>query len=287
MIVGGGAIAAEMGHVFSAFGTDVTILQRSARLLMAEDVDVSTRCTELLAHRMHVRTDVTVTRVAPAGGAGISVDWTDAAGDAGTPPRAEVLLVATGRIPNTDRLDAVAGGLDLDEHGHLVVDEHCRTNVDGVWALGDVANHFQLKHLANAEARVVRHNLAHPDALVALGSRPRAARGLHVAAGRVGRPDRGARHGHRIGRSWSRRGRYSATAYGWALEDSTSFVKVIADAHDRTILGAHIIGPEAALLLQPLLQAMMLGQTADQVARDVLYIHPALTEVVEQALLEL
>jgi len=80
---------------------------------------------------------------------------------------------------------------------------------------------------------------------------------------------------------------YSATAYGWALEDTTSFLKVIADAHDRTILGVHVIGPEASLLLQPLLQAMMLGQTADQVAHDVLYIHPALTEVVEQALLEL
>ena len=80
---------------------------------------------------------------------------------------------------------------------------------------------------------------------------------------------------------------YSATAYGWALEDTTSFLKVIADADDRTILGAHVIGPDAVLLLQPLLQAMMLGQTADQVARDVLYVHPALTEVVEQALLEL
>jgi mycothione reductase len=80
---------------------------------------------------------------------------------------------------------------------------------------------------------------------------------------------------------------YSATAYGWALEDTTSFLKVIVDAQDRTIVGAHVIGPDAALLLQPLLQAMMLGQTADQVARDVLYIHPALTEVVEQALLEL
>jgi mycothione reductase len=80
---------------------------------------------------------------------------------------------------------------------------------------------------------------------------------------------------------------YAETAYGWALEDTTSFAKVIADAHDHTILGAHILGPDAVLLLQPLLQAMMLGQTATQVAHDVLYVHPALTEVIEQALMAL
>ena len=80
--------------------------------------------------------------------------------------------------------------------------------------------------------------------------------------------------------------RYADTAYGWALEDTTSFVKLIADPHTRTLLGAHIIGPQAATLLQPLLQAMMLGNTVDQLARGVLYVHPALTELLEQALLE-
>jgi mycothione reductase len=80
---------------------------------------------------------------------------------------------------------------------------------------------------------------------------------------------------------------YGDAAYGWALEDTSSFVKLIADPHTRLLLGAHIIGPQAATLLQPLLQAMMLGQTIDQLVLDVLYVHPALTEVVEQALLEL
>lgn len=80
---------------------------------------------------------------------------------------------------------------------------------------------------------------------------------------------------------------YAHTAYGWALEDTASFVKVLADPHDRLLLGAHIIGPDAANLLQPLVQGMMLDLTVDQMAREVLYIHPALIEVVEQALLEL
>lgn len=81
--------------------------------------------------------------------------------------------------------------------------------------------------------------------------------------------------------------RYADAAYGWALEDTVSFVKLIADPRTRLLLGVHIIGPQAATLLQPLLQAMMLGNTVDQLAHGVLYVHPALTEVLERALLEL
>ena len=284
IVLGGGFVAAEMGHVFSSFGTDVTILQRQERLLMGEDVDVSTRYTELARHRMRVDTGVTPGHVEPAG-PGVRVTWTDAAGHPQS-REAAVLLVACGRVPNHDWIDATAGGLALDEHGHIAVDEHFRTTVDGVWAFGDIANHTQLKHMANAEMRVVQHNLAHPDDLRTLGHSlvPHAVFGdPQVAA--VGLTEAEARASGRDVLVGARP--YSATAYGWALEDTTSFLKVIVDARDRTILGAHVIGPDAALLLQPLLQAMMLGQTADQVARDVLYIHPALTEVVEQALLEL
>ena len=75
--------------------------------------------------------------------------------------KATTLLVATGRRPNTDQIDPAAGELQVDDHGHLVVDDAYRTSVPGVWALGDAANHFQLKHMANAEMRVVRHNLTH------------------------------------------------------------------------------------------------------------------------------
>ncbi len=80
---------------------------------------------------------------------------------------------------------------------------------------------------------------------------------------------------------------YRDAAYGWALEDTTSFVKVLADPATRLLLGAHIVGPQASAIIQPLIQAMCLGNTADEVAAGVIYIHPALTEVVEQALLEL
>ena len=119
---------------------------------------------------------------------------------------AELILVATGRVPNHDRIDAAAGGLAVDEHGHLVVDEHFRTTVDGVWALGDIANHSQLKHMANAEMRVVRHNLVHPDDLRTLGHHlvPHAVfSSPQIAA--VGMTE--ARRAHRTAMSWLRRAR--------------------------------------------------------------------------------
>ena len=283
VVLGGGYIAAEMSHIFGALGTKVTVITRGKHLLSQHDVDIRTRFTELYQRQFDVRLDARAERVS-ATRRGIRVELTTPAG-----PEAadgEVLLVATGRTPNSDRLNVAAAGLEVDEHGHVRTDETYATNVPGIWALGDLSNHFQLKHMANAEARLVRHNLLHPDdprklpftivpsavfadpqvASVGLTEQAATKRGLaYVTATRA----------------------YSATAYGWALEDTTSFVKLLADQTTRLLLGAHIIGPQASTLIQPLIQAMCLGNTVDQVASQVLYIHPALTEAVEQALLEL
>ncbi|MET8537601.1 mycothione reductase [Streptomyces sp. NPDC005065] len=282
-VIGGGFIAAEFSHVFSAFGTDVTIVQRGPRLLMAEDEQVSARFTELASHRHRVLLDAAVTSVErDADGVAVAVTCPD--GDHVV--RAATLLVCVGRRPNSDRLDAAAGGLELDEHGHIVTDSAYRTSVPGVWALGDVVNHFQLKHMANAESRLVRHNVLHPQDVRTLANKvaPHAVFTSPQIAS-VGLTEQEARR-RKIEYVVSVRD-YAETAYGWALEDTTSFVKVLANPVDRTILGAHIIGPQAATLIQPLIQAMTLGLTVDRIGRDVLYIHPALTEAVEQALLDL
>ena len=283
LIVGGGFIAAEMGHVFGAFGADVTIVQRGPRLLMAEDEQVSARFTELAARRHRLLLNAEVIAVEPAGGAAlVSVRGPDGVQQI----EVDTVLVAAGRTPNTDLVAATDGGLELDPHGHLVTDRAYRTSVPGVWAFGDVANHFQLKHMANAEMRVVRHNLLNPDAPLnlthdlvphAVFSDPQIS-----SVGLTEQQARDAGVPYRVSVR-----NYADTAYGWALEDTTSFVKLLADPTRRTLLGAHIIGPQAATLMQPLLQAMTLGQTVDQIGREVLYVHPALTEVVEQALLDL
>ncbi|MFD8418278.1 mycothione reductase [Streptomyces sp. NPDC059466] len=283
VVVGGGFIAAEFGHVFGAFGSDITIVQRGPRLLMAEDEQVSARFTELASRRHRVLLDAAVASVeGRADGVAVTVSCPD--GDQVV--RAAALLVCVGRRPNTDRLDAAAGGLELDRHGHIVTDGACRTSVPGVWALGDTTNHFQLKHMANAEVRLVRHNLLHPEDVRPLSHKvaPHAVFTSPQIAS-VGLTEQDARR-RGIPHLVSVRD-YGDAAYGWALEDTTSFVKILADPVERTILGAHIIGPQAATLVQQLIQAMELGLTVDRIARDVLYIHPALTEVVEQALLAL
>jgi len=284
LVVGGGFIAAEMSHVFGGLGTRVTIVHRGDSLLRTHDRDVRSRFTAEYERRFDLRLHTRVERLDPHPD-GLTAHLVDADGRRES-MNADTLLLATGRVPNSDRLDPSAGGLTLDEHGHVRTDDSYATEVPGVWALGDVTNHFQLKHIANAEARLVRHNLLHPQA-------PRRSRFPVVPSAVFADPQVAS-----VGSTEDRllaEGRpylsavreYSTTAYGWAMEDTTSLAKVIADPESRRLLGAHIIGPQAATLIQPLLQAMCLDNTVDQLAHDVLYIHPALTEVVENALLQL
>jgi mycothione reductase len=283
VVLGGGYIAAEMSHIFGSLGAEVTIVARGGHLLSRHDADIRDRFTELYQARFDVRLGATVQRASVTPG-GVRLDLATPAG--AQVAEGEVLLVATGRVPNSDRLDVAAAGIEVDAHGHVVTDDTYATSVPGIWALGDLANHFQLKHMANAETRLVRHNLLRPG-------HPRRARfpvvpsavfaGPQVAS--VGATEQELRARGRDYVSATRP--YGDAAYGWALEDSTSFVKVLADPATRLLLGAHLMGPQASTLIQPLIQAMCLGNTADQVASGVLYIHPALTEVVEQALLAL
>jgi mycothione reductase len=198
----------------------------------------------------------------------------------------DVLLVAAGRIPNSDQLQVHAAGIDTYPDGSVQVDEFGRTTAAGVWALGDINGRHQLKHMANGEAKVVRHNLLHPDDLRTYDERPAphavftspqiGAVGLteHQAAA-TGEPFVVISHP------------YGDAAYGWAMEDTTGFCKLIGDPRTRKVIGAHVIGHQASMLVQLLVQGMHLGNTADEMATGQVWIHPALTEVVEQALLKL
>jgi mycothione reductase len=283
VVLGGGYIAAEMSHIFGSLGTHVTIVTRGEHMLSHHDRDIRARFTQLYRERFDVRRDATVAGVAATRN-GVRLSLTTPGGP--QTAEGEVLLVATGRVPNSDRLDVAAAGLQVDTHGHVRTDDTYATSVPGIWALGDLANHFQLKHMANAETRLVRYNLLNPG-------QPHRARFTVVPSAVFADPQIATvgateQELQAQGRDYITAARsYSDAAYGWALEDTTSFVKVLADPATRLLLGAHIIGPQASTLIQPLIQAMCLGNTADHVASGVLYIHPALTEVIEQALLEL
>ncbi len=279
-IIGGGFIAVEMGHVFAALGSEVTIFNRSPMLLRDFDTEIATRFTEVFGARERIQlllghVPTHVERVADG------IEVTCAVGESVV----DELLVATGREPNSDLLDVDAAGLVCHHHGTVAVDDTMATSMPGIWAVGDLANNYQLKHLANAEAAVAFWNIAHPDDLrhqsykavpSAVFSNPQVARvGLtEQEATKQGRS-------FRIGRR-----DYGGTAYGWALADETSFAKVLVDDETGLIIGAHIIGPQAATLIQPVVQAMEFDTPAEDLARSVLYIHPALTEVVENALLD-
>ena len=277
-IIGGGFIAAEMGHVFEAYGTKVSIFTRSQTMLRMEDDEISRRFTELFSERVDLHPCQPPSRIERTA-TGIEIHCHDRVVEV------DELLVATGREPNSDLLDAEAGGVDLHHHGTILVDEHMRTSAEGVWAIGDIANDWHLKHVANEEAKVAFWNIAHPDELHSIDYRavPAAVFSAPQVAS-VGLTEQAAARAGRdvvIGRR-----DYAGTAYGWALVDETSFAKVLVDPATRLILGAHIIGPQASILIQPLVQAMQFGQTADAVAEGQYWIHPALGEVVENALID-
>jgi mycothione reductase len=285
IIIGGGYVSAEFAHVFSAFGTSVTVLNRSGSLLRREDAEVAKRFTELLGRRVDVRVNTRVQSVESAGDGRVRVHIE---GPTGEPEYidAEVLLVATGRMPNGDTLDPERGGIDVDQDGLIIVDAYQRTTADGVFALGDVCSREQLKHVANNDARVVQHNLVHPNSMITSDRRfvPRAVFSMPQVAS-VGLTEAQATE-QGINYVVSRQD-YGETAFGWAMEDIDHFVKVIADAESRVILGAHLIGPEASSLIQTFVHAMSFEQPAPVVARGQYWIHPAMTEVIENALLGL
>lgn len=284
IIIGAGYVAAEFAHVFSAYGTAVTLVGRADRVLRREDAEISVRFTRLLGKRVDLRLESKVLAVRPESG-GIALDLDGPSGTATV--HGEVLLLATGRIPNGDRLGLDRTGVTVDDDGYVVVDEFQATTAPGIFALGDVSSPSKLKHVANHEARVVQHNLLNPDARIAADHRfvPHAVfSSPQIAA--VGLTEAEAIErgiDYVVGAKT-----YADTAYGWAMgETGDHLVKLLADRVSGQLIGAHLMGPEASSLIQPLIQAMSFGQRADELARGQYWIHPAMIEVIENALLAL
>lgn len=280
LVIGGGYIGAELAHVFSAFGTRVTVSARGGQLLRHLDDDIATAFTASAREQWDVRTSTTVTDLTQGAG-GITATLSD-----GSEVEVDVVLVATGRQPSTADLGLDVAGVEVHDDGRVVVDAHGRTGVEGVWALGDASSPFQLKHVANHEARVVAHNLAHPQDLQEFdhGAVP-AAVFTHPQIATVGLTETEAvAAGADV---VTKIQMYGDTAYGWAMEDTTSLCKVIADRRTGRLVGGHLVGPQAATLVQPLIQMMAFDQPVAEMVRGQYWIHPALTEVVENALLGL
>jgi mycothione reductase len=278
VVLGGGYIAAELAHLFSSLGVQVRVIDQAGSLLASFDPEVSRRFTALARKRWDVRLSATVTGARQRGGQ-VEVQVED-----GPPVTGDMLLVAAGRKPSTADLDLDRAGVRLREDGRIEVDEYGRTTATGIWSMGDASTPYPLKHVANAEARTLRYNLAHPGDLrpyphdwvpSAVFSDPQIA-------------TVGAREQDLDGQRYvSAVHEYADVAYGWALQDTSGFCKLYADPATGKLLGAHIMGEQASSLIQPLIQAAAAGQTVTDLARHTYWIHPALTEVVENALLKL
>ncbi len=286
VILGGGAIAAEFAHIFSGFGSKVTVVHRSDLKLRTEDATIAERFTELLSRRVPLRLNQHVTSIVLSEvDDGVTVIANDVNNIEYLYP-ADAVLVATGRVPNSDTLNLDAAGVAVDEDGFIEVDPWQRTTAGHIWALGDVCHPAMLKHVANAEARAVQHNLLHPEDLRKAEHAviPHAVFS-HPQVASVGKTERevaasGVDYVCAVQD-------YNSVAYGWALNDQDHLVKLLAERASGLLLGAHIIGPEASSLIQPLIQAMSFGQAAHEVARGQYWIHPGLPEVVENALLSI
>ncbi|MFG1818082.1 mycothione reductase [Kribbella sp. NPDC049174] len=283
-IIGSGFVAAEFAHVFSSYGVEVTLIARSDRLMRHEDAEIAERFTEIAQGKYDVRLEHDTVRVARRDDGSIALEMLSPKGV--DELVVDEVLVAVGRTPNSDTMNLDATGVEVDDEGRVVVDEYQQTTVDGIYALGDVTSPHQLKHVANHEARVVKHNLLNPTGRIksdhrfvphAVFSSPQiAAVGLTEEEAK----ERGAPYV--VGRQ-----QYADIAYGWAMEDTTGFAKILADPETGQIIGCHIIGPQASSVIQPVIQAMSFGLDAHSMARDQYWIHPAMSELIENALLKL
>jgi mycothione reductase len=280
VILGGGYIAAEFAHVFSRLGVDVRIVSRGSRLLGAMDPEISRRFTELAGARWELHLSALATAV-HGDDRGVAVETST-----GETVRGDMLLVAAGRRPNSDGMDLGLGGVEVHPDGRVVVDRFGRTTAAGVWALGDVSSPFQLKHVANSEARTVAHNLVHPDDLRVL--RHQTVPSAVFTEPQIASVGATSTELEAAGRPFvTATQAYGSTAYGWAMEDQDGICRLYADPATGLLLGAHVLGYQASTLIQPLIQAMSFGQRVTDVAEGQYWIHPALAEVVENALLSL
>ena len=284
-IVGGGFIAMEFAHVFDALGTDVTVISRS-QLLRKLDKDIAEPFNTIAAERYTTHIGRTITDATETD-EGVALTLDD-----GTVVTSEALLIATGRLPNSDTLNVHAGGIDTHPDGRVTVDEYGRTTSDGVWSLGDLSSPYQLKHVANAEQRAVTHNvlaawnggdetplvpLPHDHVPSAIFTHPQIAM--------VGMTeDQAVDAGYDVTVKVQN---YGDVAYGWGLEDSTGVVKLVADRSTGALLGAHYMGPQASTLIQQMITVMAYGLDLREFPRSQYWIHPSLAEVTENAILGL
>jgi dihydrolipoamide dehydrogenase len=279
-LIGAGVIGLEMGSVWRRLGAEVTVLEGLPTFLGAVDEQIAKE-----AHKAFVKQGLKIELGVKVGeikshAKGVTVAWTDAKGTAQT-LEVERLIVSIGRVPNTIGLNAEAVGLKLDERGAIVVDDDCRTNLPGVWAVGDVVRGPMLAHKAEEEGVAVAERIAGQHGHVNFNTIPWVIYTSPEIAW-VGQTEQQLKA---AGRAY-KAGTFPFLANGRAraLGDTTGMVKFLADAVTDEILGVHIVGPMASELIAEAVVAMEFKASSEDIAR-ICHAHPSLSEATKEAAL--
>ncbi len=281
-IIGGGYIAAEYGHFLSAMGAKVTIIGRNPQFIPEEEPEVSALAKRELQKHVTIFTNYEV-RKAEATSKGKKLTAVDRYSKKGTEIVAEEILVATGRVPNTDILHPEKAGIKTDTRGFIVADEYMQTSQPNIWVLGDADGKFLFKHVANHEAQIVYYNAVLKKKIKmdyhavphAVFTDPEIA---SVALREQEAIEKYGKDNILIGFY-----KYADTAKGEAMALKDDFVKVIVKRDTGQIIGAHIIGPEASVLIQEVITLLYTENQSLAPLTQAMHIHPALSEVVARA----
>ena len=279
-VVGSGVIGLEMGSVWRRLGADVTVLEALPAFLGAVDEQIAKEAHKAFTKQgLKIKLGVKISEV-KAGKKGVSVSYTDAAG-AAQKLDCDKLIVSIGRVPNTTGLNAQAVGLKLDERGFIAVDDECRTNLPGVWAVGDVVRGPMLAHKAEEEGVAVAERIAGQHGHVNFNTIPWVIYTSPEIAW-VGQTEQQLKAAGRAYKAGSFP--FMANGRARALGDTTGMVKMLADAKTDEILGVHIVGPFASELIAEAVVAMEFKASAEDIAR-ICHAHPSLSEATKEAAL--
>ena len=281
IVIGGGYIGLELGSVWQRLGAKVTVVEYLDRVTPGMDEDVSKAMQKALAKQgMEFRLSTKVQSVTRER-RGATVTVAPAAGGAEEKLAADVVLVAIGRKPYTDGLGLDAVGVALDERGRVKVDDHFRTSIPGVYAIGDVIAGAMLAHKAEEEGVVCVEMIAGQSGHINYDAIPGVVYTWPEAAS-VGKTEQQLKDAgikYKVGKF-----PFMANSRARAMSDTEGFVKLLADAHTDRLLGAHIIGPDAGTMIAELALALEFGASAEEIARTS-HAHPTLNEAVKEAAL--
>lgn len=275
VVIGGGYIAAEFAHFFAAMGTEVTVLQRAERLVKGEEPEISDLLEEKMKERMAVHTNTEALEAEKADGLCRIIAKNNDTEEV-QKFAAEKVLIAAGRVSNADLLKLENTGVRTDERGYIKVDENLKTSKKNIWAFGDAIGKKMFRHAANRQADVVWQNSMHDgDMKFDFLTVPHAVFTYPpIASVGMGEAEAKKLYEVMVGKSV-----YSEVAKGVAMQDNQSFAKAVIEKETWRILGFHIIGPYAPILIQEVIDAMSTTGTVIPIVSGM-RIHPAMPEII-------